>query len=122
MADPRKKRIIRLSTKVPYEKWVVESISELTEEKQIAILRAREHRTTLRHRGWWSASLMGIVILINIVSLFVVISIGLGWMHFDGDYAIPAIIGANFVETWALTKIAMNFYFNSHQEDKSDQL
>ena len=116
-----KKSLIANSKKVPFDEWMSRNWSSLSGDEQEAILRGREHSETLKHRGWWSKTLICIVVLINIVSLFVVIAIGFEWMKYDGELAVPAIIAANFAETWALTKIAMKFYFNSKKEDEKQK-
>ncbi len=115
MATVNKQTIIASSRKISYNDWLTNNISVLSEDKQDALLRAREHSEKLKHRGWWSIALIGIAVAINAVSLFVVIAIGYGWMTYPGDLAVPAIIVANFAETWALTKIAMKFYFNDDE-------
>lgn len=116
MAD--KKTLIKASIKLPYSQWVANNYSNLDSDRQDAILRAREHGETLKHRGWWSKSLIGIVIAINAVSLIIVLLIGMGKLKYNTDLAVPSIIAANFIETWALTKIAMKFYFTADNEDK----
>lgn len=116
-----KKSLIASSKKLPFDEWMSGNWNSLSEDEQEALLRAREHSETLKHRGWWSKSLISIVILINLVSLFVVIAIGFGWMEYDGELAVPAIIVANFTETWALTQIAMKFYFNNSKKDDDKQ-
>ena len=120
MAKLSKKTIIARSRKIPSTDWRSSNRSVLREENQDALLIAREHREKLKHRGWWSLALIGIAIAINLVSLFVVIAIGYGWITYPSDLAVPAIIGANFAETWALTKIAMKFYFNDQEQNNKD--
>lgn len=106
-----KRQLIKESKPIPKEQWRRDNWTTLSEKEQRAFLISREHAELIKHRGYWSFSLIWIVIAINIVSLMVVILIGFGKMHFNGDLAVPSIIAANFVQTWALTKIAMKFYF-----------
>jgi hypothetical protein len=113
-----KKSLIASSKRVPFDEWLSKNLGSLTEDEQEAVLRGREHSETLKHRGWWSKTLIIIVAVINIVSLFVVVAIGFGWMKYEGALTVPAIIGANFAQTWALTKIAMKFYFNLNKQER----
>ncbi|MGF7229134.1 MAG: hypothetical protein ACQR33_04075 [Candidatus Saccharibacteria bacterium] len=121
MQNPDKQSIRRAGQRVPYDEWIADNLREMGEENTDAILRAREHGETLKHRGHWSTALICVVILINVVSLGVVIAIGLGKLRYNNAYSVPAIIGANFAETWALTKIAMKFYFHADSPDRSRQ-
>ncbi|HSE29266.1 MAG TPA: hypothetical protein VLA77_01635 [Candidatus Saccharimonadales bacterium] len=114
MAD--KRQLIKESQPIPREQWRLDNWTTLSDKEQRAFLISREHAELIKHRGYWSFSLIGIVIAINIVSLAVVILIGLGRMQFNGDLAVPSIITANFVQTWALTKIAMKFYFSDDKK------
>ena len=66
MADQQKRRLIRTSKPAPYDAWVAHNLSKLSDDKQAALLRAREHTETLKHRGRWSQALIAIVVAINL--------------------------------------------------------
>jgi hypothetical protein len=108
----QKSEIIKASARPSTERWIMHNRDSLTEERAESVLRAQEHADLIRHRAYWSFALMFVVVALNIFSMTIIASIGLGYMKFAGDAAVPSVIAANFIETWALTRLAMQFYFD----------
>lgn len=114
----KKQAALQAARPVPLQTWVDERYyPEIADYKDDATAKAIRRRQVIRHRAIWSFSLLGLVVVLNIFSMTTVILIGMHKLNYANGWSVPAVIVANFAETWTLTKIAMKFWFN-HASDE----
>jgi|GEM_PF-6635984 hypothetical protein len=99
---------------------VTDSVSLVSQAKEDrddvsaqSLLELRDYAAKLRDRDRWCKNLLYMVWLGFIFSIGTTIALGLGWLHFENStVTVPVGIGAGFVETYALAKIAVGFLFD----------
>jgi hypothetical protein len=104
----------RLRSEAEFEERYSLHLDNYTDDAKAKAMRRRQ---VAMHRHIWSFSLLGLVALLNIFSMAVVVLIGQGKLNYPASSTVPAVIAANFGETWTLTRIAMKFWFD-HASDE----
>ncbi len=104
---------------------VIENSSEIVAETQSRVdyealkahLRVKEYAKKLEDRDKWCRNLLWLVKIGFVFSMATTIGLGLGWLHFENSaVTVPVAIGAGFLETYGLAKIAVNYLFDGNKK------
>jgi hypothetical protein len=114
--EVRKRAAIKNARTIPPQDWEDMFYPQLEDYADDATAKAIKRQQVTRERQIWSRSLLVLVIVLNAFSIGVVIAIGMHKLQYNTSWAVPAVIAANFAETWALTKIAMKFWFDNNAD------
>jgi len=98
---------------VPIE---IEDEVPLYSESGLGELKLEEFEAILRHRRWWSYSLLVMVGLITVFDLVLILLTGSHVLSFSSDFAIPTIIGATLLEVYGLCRLVIKFFFDHSYE------
>jgi|GEM_PF-3257862 len=114
--DAQKQAAIKHARTVPSQDWTDMLYPQLEDYADDTTAKAIKRQQVINERNIWSRSLLALVIILNIFSIVTVIAIGMHKLNYNTSWAVPAVITANFAETWALTKIAMKFWFDNNTD------
>lgn len=104
---------------------IVENSSEIAAEAQQHIdyealeahLRIKEYAKKLDDRDRWCKILLCLVIVGFGFSAITTLLLGAGILHFENSaITVPVAIGAGFLETYGLAKIAVNYLFDGNSK------
>jgi hypothetical protein len=103
---------------------IIENSSEIVAETQFRVdyeameahLRVKEYAKKLEERERWCRNLLWLVRIGFVFSMTTTIALGLGWLEFQSSaVTVPVAIGAGFLSTYGLAKIAVNYLFDGNK-------
>lgn len=103
---------------------ILENSSEIVAETQSKVdydalearLRIKEYAKKLEDRDKWCKVLLVLVVVGFCFSTITTLLLGAGLLHFESAaITVPVAIGAGFLETYGLAKIAVNYLFDGNR-------